>query len=180
MSDTFMEYLIKKRSTPRDLLLKVLIILTGIALVFALFFLSPLLGFFSMFGYLAIAGAVYGMWYLVTAMNVEFEYVLTNGDIDVDKIIAQRKRKRLVSVKCSSFEELGKYKAAEHQNKTYQTKLMVCSNPEDPEVWYAVFNHAKLGRTLLVFNASEAMLENMKKYLPRQLAFEVFVKRTAQ
>ena len=39
MSDTFMEYLIKKRSTPRDLLLKVLIILTGIALVFALFFL---------------------------------------------------------------------------------------------------------------------------------------------
>ena len=43
-----------------------------------------------------------------------------------------------------------------------------------------LYTSAKLGRTLLVFNASEAMLENMKKYLPRQLAFEVFVNRTAQ
>ena len=100
-------------------------------------------------------------------MNVEFEYVLTNGDIDVDKIIAQRKRKRLVSVKCSSFEELGKYKAAEHQNKTYQTKLMVCSNPEDPEVWYLSLIH------ILPFVAPQPKVQKETDDIKNLLSVEV-------
>lgn len=180
MSDTFMEYLIKKKSTPKDILFKVLIVLAAVLLSLVLFIISPILGAFSMIGYLIVVGVVYGAFRLVTSLNVEYEYVLTNGDLDVDKIVNRNARKRLVSVKCSSFETFGKYKAAEHQNKNYKTRLMVCSSPEDENVWYAGFRHSKYGHTLLVFNASQKMLEALRTFIPKQLAFEVFVKRNGQ
>ncbi|MCI8622340.1 MAG: hypothetical protein HFG26_01600 [Provencibacterium sp.] len=180
MADTYMEYLVKKRSTPKDVLLKILIVIAAIVVALALFILSPILGMFSMFGYLLAFGAFYGAYRLIAAMNLEYEYLLTNGDLDIDKIMNRNSRKRLVSVKCSSFEAFGKYKAAEHQNKQYQTRFMACSSPEDPNVWYATFKHSKHGNTLLVFNASERMLEGIRPYIPKQLAFQVFVKKAAQ
>lgn len=176
MSDTFLEYLIKKKTTPKDILLKVLIVFAGITIALLLFMFSGLLGMFSMFGYLAAVGVLYGMYRLFTMLNVEYEYVLTNGDLDIDKIINRNSRKRLLSVKCSVFEAFGKYNPAEHQSKQYQTRMIVCSAPEDPDVWYAVFGHQKHGRTLLVFNASEQMLAELKKFISKQLSFEVFVK----
>lgn len=180
MADTFMEYLVTKRLTTKDALLKVFIVLAGLFIAMLCFMFSPLLGMFSMFGYLAAFGVLYGAYRLFTMLNVEFEYVLTNGDMDVDKIINRSSRKRLLSVKCSSFETFGKYKAVDHQNKNYQTRIFVCSSPEDENVWYATFSHSKFGNSLLVFNANEKMLEAMRNFIPKQLAFEVFVKNRGQ
>lgn len=41
-------------------------------------------------------------------MNVEFEYVVTNEELEIDKIVAQRRRKKLVTASCQTFEALGK------------------------------------------------------------------------
>lgn len=180
MSDTYLEYLVPKRSTPKDTLLKVLMVIAGIVVALVVFSLSPLLGPLSMFGWLASFGALFGAYKLVTMMNVEFEYILTNGDLDVDKIVNRNSRKRLVSVKCTSFETFGKYKEIDHKNKNYQTRLMLCSSPLDDGLWYASFRHSKLGHTLLVFNASEKMLSELKPFIPKQLAFEAFVRKTAE
>ena len=177
MSDTFMEYLVKKRSTPKDILLKIGIVAAAVIVAAVLFFFSPWLGVFSMFGYLAAFGAIYGAYRLVGMLNLEYEYVLTNGDLDVDKIINRNSRKRILSVKCSSFETFGKYKPVAHQGKDYKTRILACTSPEDNDVWYATFRHSKYGHTLLVFNANEKLLAAMRGFIPKQLAFEVFVKR---
>lgn len=50
----------------------------------------------------------YLVYYLISMRNVEFEYAFTNGELDIDKIIAQRKRKRLFSANCRDFEAFGK------------------------------------------------------------------------
>ena len=180
MADTYIEYLVKKRSTSKDILLKILIVIAAVVIALALFFLSPLLGMFSMFGYLLAFGAFYGAYRLIGAMNLEYEYLLTNGDLDIDKIMNRNSRKRILSVKCSSFETFGRYQEAEHKNKQYQTRIMACSSPSDPEVWYASFKHSKHGHTLLVFNANERILEAIRPFISKQLAFQVFVKKAAQ
>ncbi|MCI8441890.1 MAG: hypothetical protein HFG27_05075 [Provencibacterium sp.] len=180
MADTYIEYLVKKRSTSKDILLKILIVLAAAVIAILLFLLSPILGMFSMFGYLIAFGAIYGAYRLISMMNLEYEYLLTNGDMDIDKIMNRNSRKRLLSVKCSSFEALGPYRAAEHQNKQYQTRIMACSSPSDPDVWYASFKHSKHGHTLLVFNTSERLLEAIRPFISKQLAFQVFVKKAAQ
>lgn len=44
-------------------------------------------------------GSLYGGYILITNMSVEYEYIVTNGEMDIDKIIAKRRRKRLITVK---------------------------------------------------------------------------------
>lgn len=180
MSDTFLEFMVKKRTTSKDALLKVGVIAAGLVVAIALMMLSPLLGMFSMFGFLAAAGAIYGAYRLFSMLNLEYEYVITNGDLDVDKIINQNARKRMVSVKCSSFDTFGRYDEAQHRGKSYKTRIFACTAPTDENVWCATFNHGVYGQTLLVFNADDKMLDAFKKYLPKMLSYEVFVKKQMQ
>jgi hypothetical protein len=107
-------------------------------------------------------------------MNIEYEYSLTNGEMVIDTIIAQRKRKRLLSLKVREVEDFGRYNAPEQEGKTYQTKIFACDHPLGEELWYFVTQHREKGKTLVVFNASEKMLEGMKPFLPRSLSHKVF------
>lgn len=180
MQDVFIEYLVKRQNTAQHFLLRVLIILTAVILTIGIFLFSStgILGAFSMIAPLVAIGTVYGAYYLITSMSVEYEYSVTNGDLDIDQITAQRKRKRLVSVNCKSVEAFGRYKPAEHENKTYQTKIFACDNPQNPEVWYCAVRLKESGLTLVVFNANQKMLDAIKTYLPRPIMHEAF--RTGQ
>lgn len=50
----------------------------------------------------------YLVYYLISLRKIEYEYAFTNGELDIDKIIAQRKRKRVFSASCRDFEAFGK------------------------------------------------------------------------
>ena len=100
-------------------------------------------------------------------MSVEYEYILTNGEIDVDKIIAQRKRKRLVTVSAKTFEAFGPYKMAEHANRNYDNRILACESEDSPGVYYATFRHNTLGHCLLVFNPDDRIIQGVKSFIPR-------------
>ena len=102
--DIFCEYIVKVKRSPLEILISVL----GVFLAAILIFLS--LGLlstaFSSFVLLIDAAIVYGVYILVTHFDVEYEYIFTNGDLDIDKIIAKRKRKRMFSLSVKEFELL--------------------------------------------------------------------------
>jgi len=177
MQDVFIEYMVAVRKTIKTTLLKILIILGGAFLVVVMMTLSGLLGAFSILGVAAAMGVAYGAYFLLTSMNVEYEYAITNGEMDVDKITAQRKRKRLCTIKWREVEAFGKYVPAEHSGKQYENKFMACDSPDNPELWYCTARVPSKGQVFLVFNASERMLEAIKKYLPKPLLHDVFLKR---
>ena len=54
-------------------------------------------------------GALFGLVWLLTGMSYEYEYILTNDDLDIDKITGKRKRKRLITLKMNTVEEFGIY-----------------------------------------------------------------------
>ena len=90
--DVFIEYMVKKQNTGKDILLKIFYAGASVVILVGSFLFIPLLGqMFSMFAPLIGFGAVFGAWYLITSMNVEYEYILTNGEMDVDKIVAPPK-----------------------------------------------------------------------------------------
>ena len=109
--DTFVEQIVAKRKGGKEYaiifgsLIAALLILAALWL-FLLFFI----GIF--FVLLLTAGIGWLLWYLITMQNVEFEYSVTNGDIDIDQITAQRKRKRIVSVSGEKIETFAPYNAA--------------------------------------------------------------------
>ena len=69
---------------------------------------------------------LYGAYFLITNQSVEYEYAVTNDEMDVDKIIAKRKRVHLITVSTKTFEAFGPVSEdlAEDDNRT----LVLCSD----------------------------------------------------
>jgi len=172
--DVFVEYIVKKKNGAKELALQVLIVVGAIALFLLMMYLGAMFTVVSMVTTLLAFGALYGGYLLITNMNVEYEYIVTNGEMDVDKIIARRRRKRLITANARSFEKFGPFRAADHQNEQYQNRIYACSTPDDPGCFYAVFNHAKLGKTLLVFSPNDRVLNAMKTFIPKQAGGNAF------
>ncbi len=166
--DVFVEYLVKKKNGAKEWALWVLIGAGALLLFAVLMYLGMLFSAFSMVTTLLAFGALYGGYLLITNMNVEYEYIVTNGEMDVDKIIARRRRKRLLTANARSFEKFGPFKLEEHQNGQYQNRVYACTSPNDPGCFYAVLTHPKLGRTLLVFTPNDRVLNAMKSFIPKQ------------
>lgn len=167
--DVIVEYIVKRKNTGKDLALQILTVIA--ALMLFLLLMTAAFAFPTAMPILfALAcGSLYGGYYLFTSQNVEYEYIFVNGEMDIDKIIARRKRKRLVTVKARSFESFGIYKAGEHANVQYANRIYACGDLRDPGNFYAVMNHPKLGRTLLVFSPNDRILNALKTYIPRQV-----------
>ena len=97
--DTFTEELVVKKNTSKDIA-KLVIYLLAIFTVPLIFILLGITvnGYFIIVALCAAFFAVYGSYYLVTGLYKEFEYAVTNSNITVDKVIAKRNRKRVISV----------------------------------------------------------------------------------
>ena len=171
MADIFLEYMVVKKNTTKELLLRVgLFLAAAVIAVLSFMILFPLGA--GGIGLLLMVGAFYGAYYLGSSMNKEFEYIVTNGEMDVDCIMARRKRKRLITVKCKDFDAIGPYDPAKHQNKNYKNRVIACDSETSKNVWYCVVHHKTMGETLVVFNATALFLEAFKIYIPRKMLNE--------
>lgn len=171
--DIFCEQLVVKKTTLLDWLKRLGIVIAALILFYISFVILPQMGntigsIFSSLGVIIAIGAGYGAWYLITATKIEYEYILTNGELDVDKIIAQRKRKRLASINLREVSDFGIYQPEKHQPDAYNATIYACSDPKDPGTYYAIVpEHKVYGKCMLIFNPNDAVLENAKQYLRR-------------
>lgn len=174
--DIFYEQIVAKQNTSVDILKKVGIVVGALVLAFVIMFILPgipVVGpFIGSFGLLLVVGEFYGVWYLLSSMNVEYEYILTNGEIDIDKIIARRKRKRLITVNTRNFTEMGRYSPEKVQGKTFSSTIMACSRVDAPDCWYAITEHPKFGTCLLIFNPNDHIMDGIKQYMKRNVLKE--------
>jgi hypothetical protein len=166
--DVFVEHMVKKQSTTQEILLKIFYAVAGLAICAACLYFSMFAQLLGMILPLLGFGAIYGAYILITNMNVEYEYIVTNGEMDVDKIMAKRRRKRLLTANARNFEEFGVYHHADHQSKQYENRVYACESLTAPNSFYAVFKHRTLGRTLLVFTPDDRVIEALKTFVPRQ------------
>ncbi len=168
MADVFLEQLVKKKTTGMDILKKVLIMIAGVALcLFAMLFIfSRVVGPFAL---LIAVGALYFAWFFITSLNLEFEYIYTNGEIDVDKIMAKRKRKRLTTVKISAFEEFGKLDLERFRSQQYDATVNAAISLADPDTYCAVFHNRDNKKCALLFSPNERLLQEIEKIYRRRI-----------
>ncbi|MGN1481108.1 hypothetical protein [Porcipelethomonas sp.] len=160
--DTYSEQLVKKCENSSDQMKKIGIIVGGIAVILILLFVTI---YIMPIAIIAACGAAYGAYWLLTCQNVEYEYTVTNGSIDIDKIIARRKRVSMISVDVKDFTDFGDYRQA---NDNFRgTTVMAMGDEEEP--YFADFHSEKYGETRLVFSPNEKVLNCIKPYLPRTL-----------
>lgn len=176
MMDVFIERMIKKKFEAKDGLLLAGILVACIVVIFASLVILPALTGGITLSFFVTLGALFGAYKLITLRNLEFEYSFTNGFISVDKIMNRSARKRITSFECKEVEEIGEYPQNQTrlQNREVQSRIFASAYRDGRESWYVIVNTKKTGRTLLVFDPDERMLEAIKKTIPAHLRFEVF------
>ena len=109
--DNYAEQIVKRENTSSESTKKIGIIAAVIiiCIILGLVFIFTIGTFISLIALILAAGAVYGSYILLEGLNVEYEYIMTNGELDVDKIIAKKKRKSLISIDLTKLEGFGKY-----------------------------------------------------------------------
>ena len=168
--DNFTEQLVKKAETSASRNRRIMLVVSGIILTAALALLAfiqldrPLLAFLGM---ILSAAAGYGTYFIVQGTYVEYEYTFTNGELDIAKIIAKKKRVEMLSVEVRNFNDFGKY--SEELEETDDMTVVITSDNIASHEYYADFQSEAYGSTRLVFVPNEKMLEYIRRYLPAKL-----------
>lgn len=163
--DIFCEYLVEKKSG-KDNLKKHGITLACILFLLISFCFCAVIKV-RFIGLLPIlwGGAIYGTVILRRNFAIEYEYIFTNGVLDIDIIKGRARRKNLVSVPCRSIE----YMAPMRQGFSTDRKVIdAIYNEKLGRKYYVNFSKDGAAHTLL-FQPPEKILDNMKKYNPRNI-----------
>ena len=167
--DIFNEQIIKKTKSPLEVLLLMLLYVAGLT-VGALFICFGLFAPTFIFTFIILAGVVFYFTIKIgTNLNSEFEYSVTNNLFDVDKIIAKSRRKRLVSMDVKNIDDIGTYNPEKFIGRKFDLTVNAVGNPANEGIIYVVTRHPTKGKTLLIFQPNEKIIEALKKSLPYQL-----------
>jgi len=164
--DIFVEKLVKRKKSGTDY-----VYIAGIAvlalILILLVFSIPALQRLTMLLSVVI---IYGAYLLISGKNIEFEYALTNGELDIDKIINKKRRKSVLSVNCKDFEIFAKLNS-EHYDKSFDAiklRIDATSSMKSPDVYFAVFMDDK-EKVIFFFEPNEKMVDGIKKANPRNV-----------
>ena len=165
--DTFVEQIIYRKKTKSQVALAVLIMaLTSILVVMLFMFLQSL-------AFMLMLPLGWLMWWLLSGMNIEYEYCITNGDIDIDRIVARRKRERVVSVALKKVESAGQYKPEKWQGRQVDRLVFAAPSEKEEGLYCFSYRSKKRGYTLVVFQPNERVMEAFVKSLPRLIQLDM-------
>ena len=147
--DNFNEWIVKRKKSAVDWLTTAIIWMAGLLVLYFSFGLLAVQNQLMPTVMLLVdAGVIYGMYRLLTAQNVEFEYSVTNGDMDVDKIIARRKRVRLLN------------------DASITKRIDASSNTHAQNTCFAIY-YKNSEKVCLVFEPTQGMLDDFARCMPR-------------
>lgn len=160
--DTFVEELIVRKKTLVNMLLQVLIVVAAVVLCVAFWLFIPFIN--SVLMVITIFAAYLGIKF----QGVEYEYCFTNGDLDIDKIMAKRKRKTLLSINHREIKVMCPY-TSEYESETKEYKVSevidVSSSKNAAGRWFFIYEKKEGGYGFVVFQPSKRLREAMRKYM---------------
>ena len=168
--DIFHEPLYKRRKRLTDLLAQIGIV-AGVLLLAAVAFIAArkFLGTAGrILGFAAAFALAYFGYKLFMTFSKEFELTYYNGEMDVDQILSQTQRKRLITVDVRSFDDFGILDATAKERlsqRHFDRQVDTRSFQKDAVVYYAAMKHKKQGFVLLVFEPDRVILEDIQKRL---------------
>lgn len=165
MSESYVELLVKKKKTPKDSILKGLMI-AGIVILVLIGLVIPLV---------LIAAIALGVlaYFKMPGLDLEFEYLYVNGELDIDKIMSKVKRKRVGSFDISKAEMVAPVKSHEldYYRQSKDLKVVDCSSGDDHANVYGMVIKDEKGMKLVLFEPNQEILDDMRRIAPRKVKF---------
>lgn len=170
--DVFIEHLVKRKNTGKVAALRALVVLGTIVFCIIMFVLCTLVASISFIFLLLVAAGIYGAWWIMRTFRVEYEYIVTNGEMDVDKIIGQQKRKRLITINFKNIDimaPMGGEHKHEFENQSIPKTVDASVSPTEPGAYFIVAHHEKQGYLRLIFNPDDRIIRSAKLVAPRKI-----------
>ena len=169
--EVFIEQIVKKRRSLSDALIVLALSAASVILSLFLFLLSAKFSMFSTIFIFAIAAVFYFAYLFATSRNLEYEYSMVNHEIDIDKIMNQKRRKRLITLNVKKMEAFGKKgRGADYERYISDSsvkKIYACADKTADNVFYAVyFNEGN--KYMLLFSPKQEIIDMIVKFNPRE------------
>ena len=168
--DTFFEQIIAVKKNGKAV---AAIIGIWLAAFIVCFLLIMFMGFLGKFSLLLAAGALFGAYKLSVRFNVEYEYIVTNGTMDIDKIINKSSRKRILSFELGTVSRIEKFNPAQLSGVNAKELFITC-NQDDPGAYLMVSATEGKGTSYLVFAPDERVRSAIVKFVPKFISNSAF------
>lgn len=166
MNDGYEEILVKRQPRAVDTVLKILVIAAAvIPVIFGVVFaFLPAIAIGIVLGFV-------GYYLLLPQLDVEFEYLYVGGDIDIDKIMSKRKRKKVASYDKDNLEILAPTGSDQLASYMKDGKVLDYTSG-DPNIrtWTAVYGSEKES-AIVKMELTEEIAQDMRRYAPRKVFF---------
>ena len=180
MNSSSCEYIIKQKTEGKALAKKIgfiaIYVIVFLVLASATLLFLPSNTYFIAFSVI-IALTAFGIFVSWRFTCVEYEIVISGGELTVTLLYGKSISKRILSRTISSFSEIGEYdeRAYEEISKLSLQKDHVCiSSLSAPDVFYAIYDDEK-DRCILYFDVTEEAKALLRKLNPS--AFRASAKR---
>lgn len=164
MGDVFKEQLVKTKGTAKDKAQRVIIIIAAVLLGIVAFI------FGGFIGPLIIVGLVWGCIYLTSFFKKEYEYSITNNELDIDTIYNKERRKKLLDLDLKKIELMASIKDDKHKGSLERAqKTIDASDGEQGQNTYVILYSKEGALTKLLISPNEEMLHLMYKQAPHKI-----------
>ncbi len=163
MNDLYREILVKKQGSPTDTLKKAGLIILTVLLGAAGILFHPLF-------LIACIGAGILTWYISSGLNLEYEYLYVNGDIDIDKIMNKQRRKRAASYAVETLELIAP--SGSHELDQYQSRASLKDfTSQDPSAKsYTAVYAMDGGLQMVKLELDRDIIEDLRRIAPRKVS----------
>lgn len=177
--DIFEEFMFVKKKESKDYL-KIGGIMAAAAAVSCILFVLPVIiaqatGLVFSFTIPLILAAVawYGAYMLIQRNYTELEYTLVNSEMDIDKIIGKKSRKKVISVDFRDAEIVAAVDDEAHKAEYLRDgfKVYDASGNYTDNIYFADFSKDG-GKIRLLFRPTDKIIKEIRVYNPRN----VFIK----
>lgn len=165
--DLFMEHIVKHKRETKDYVIIGLSIVLGLILLYfsQIMLMIELLAAMWL---LAVAGIVFLVFILIKRTNVEYEYILTNKELDVDKITAKSRRKRVYTVDFSLIDICAPVSSHKTEFARQAYKTYNCTGMGEGEIYFIDIT-SETGITRILIEPPVEFIESARKYNPSKI-----------
>ncbi len=162
MNDAYAEWLVKRKTPAYNYVLKAAIILLCV--------LSFFLAMISVFGLVVLVVVGIGAYFVLPQLSLEFEYLVVNDQLTIDKVMGQTKRKKAWEGTLAQIQIIGPTDA--YQVKDYDkqaTKVLDFTSHQPGARVYAIIHQDSGALTKILFEPNDRILNLLRQRSPRKV-----------
>ncbi|MCM1126361.1 MAG: DUF6106 family protein [Lachnospiraceae bacterium] len=161
MNETYVEWLVKRKTPAYMSLLKFLTIILAVCFILLGLFLIPAM----------IVGILFGVaaYFVNLNADLEYEYLYVDKELTVDKVLAKSKRKRAAVFDIEKMEILAPIKSwhlDNYKNRTDKTVDYSSGEEKQPDRRYVFYYD---GQKKVIIEPNEEMIQAITMVAPRKV-----------